>query len=65
MAYREPLKSSRSLAMFAPAAVVARVDKAIEGGQKVEIEHSSFSDPGPDTSRVLIDGAQVFTIPGY
>ena len=34
-------------------------------GRKVEMEHTSFSDPGPDESRVLIDGIKLCTIPGY
>ena len=67
MAYREPLSPSTwgSLAMFASSDEVATIKQAIEDGKKVEMEHSSFSDPGPDQSRVLVDGALVFTIPGY
>jgi len=65
MAYREPLTSSRSLSIFAPATIIEAVDTAIAAGRKVEMEHSSFSDPGPDCSRVLIDGSPLYTIPGY
>ena len=65
MAYREPLNSSSTVAIFAPAIVVEAIDTAIAEGRKVEMEHSSFSDPGPDQSRVMIDGSPLFTIPGY
>ena len=65
MAYREDLTSTRALAMFAPSIVLEAVEKAIEDGRKVEMEHTSFGDPGPDESRVLIDGVRLHTIPGY
>jgi hypothetical protein len=45
--------------------VLEAVEKALEDGRKVEMEHTSFSDPGPDESRVLIDGIKLYTIPGY
>jgi hypothetical protein len=68
MAYREPMtpKSWDGLAMFSPPAhVIARVNEAFTKGQTVEMEHTSFNDPGPDESRVLVNGERVFTIPGY
>jgi hypothetical protein len=65
MAYREPLKDTRALSMFATSIVLEAVEKALEDGRKVEMEHTSFSDPGPDESRVLIDGIKLYTIPGY
>jgi len=65
MSYREPLKETRALAMFAPSSVLEAVEQAVKDGRKVEMEHTSFSDPGPDESRVLIDGIRLYTIPGY
>ena len=65
MAYRESLKSTRTLAMFAPAIVVERVETAIAAGQTVEMEYTSFNDPGPDECRVIVEGTRIFTIPGY
>jgi len=67
VAYREPLSPSSwtALAMFMSGDERVIIKKAIEDGKKVELENSSFSDPGPDESRVLVDGVLVFTIPGY
>ena len=65
MAYKEPLISTRSLEMFAPPGVLSRIRQALDEGRAVEMEHTSFSDPGPDESRVLIEGKRIFTVPGY
>lgn len=65
MAYRENLIDTGYLAIFATAQVVSRVEKALRDGRRVELEHTSFSDPGPDETRVLIDGSRVLTLPGY
>lgn len=65
MAYREPLTSTATLAMFLPDRVLARVEQALQEGKTVEMENTSLSDPGPDECRVLIDGERVWTIPGY
>ena len=35
------------------------VKKALEAGQKVEINSSGFSDPGPDWNELMIDGKVV------
>jgi hypothetical protein len=41
------------------------VTMALRQGRLVEVETSSFTDPGPDYTNVLIDGKVVATIPGY
>jgi hypothetical protein len=65
MAYRERLWSAWSLKMFLPDSLFKRAEDALAQGRPVEMEHTSFNDPGPDHSRVLIDGKPVFTIPGF
>jgi len=65
MAYRETLTDTAYLSMFAPPGVVAQVEAANKNGQKVEMEYTSFNDPGPDECRVMIDNRRIFTIPGY
>jgi len=65
MAYREPLTDIRTLEMFCPSSIVDRVKQAIENGDKVEMECTSFNDPGPDENRVMINDQRIFTIPGY
>ena len=44
----EELTDLTYLAMFAPPGVVARVKSAHEEGYTVEMEYTSFNDPGPD-----------------
>lgn len=41
------------------------IAEAVANGGVLEIEESSFSDPGPDFSRILLDGKEVGYIPGY
>ena len=65
MAYREKLTTIGTLDMFAPPRIVAQVEQALETGQTVEYEYTSFNDPGPDETRILVNGQRVLTIPGY
>jgi len=65
MAYREPLTDTRTLAIVGTPLMVEAVERSLKDGRKVELEHTSFSDPGPDETRIIIDGIKLFTIPGY
>jgi len=65
MAYREPLTDARALSIVGTPLMVEAVEQALKDGRTVEMEHTSFSDPGPDESRIIIDGVKLFTIPGY
>lgn len=55
----------RSMGMFIGEAQAAAIKEAMSKGSKVEMEESSFSDPGGDYCAVLVDGRRVATIDGY
>ena len=41
------------------------IQEALNKGKKVELKHSSFSDPGADYTQIMIDGKILTTIKGY
>lgn len=56
MSYRSAVITPPGAGFGLTQAHVDAMKKAIKEGKKVEMEHSSFSDPGPDWNQVLIDG---------
>lgn len=53
------------LSFGAPKDVQDRVKTALDAGQDVQWECSSFRDPGGDYSAILVDGVQVYRQEGY
>ncbi len=59
MPYREEIKHAGDIPMASSVGGSVNADEmrqALDDGKKVEMEYSSFSDPGDDWGQVRIDG---------
>lgn len=66
MSYFEVIKTEEQAGLWGKSEEVkAMVKAALAEGKEVKFEHSSFSDPGPDWSKILIDGKCIDYTPGY
>lgn len=65
MPQRKPLDNTAVLEFFLNQAQIRTIQQAIQEGRKVETEETSFTDPGQDETRILVDGNVIAIIPGY
>ena len=67
-----PQKKNITIAQFEemtrfrkPLKPIEEIKEAVEKGEELVLEESSFSDPGPDYSAVYLGNTNVLYIPGY
>jgi hypothetical protein len=65
MPYYRPITLADNLSRCVPESVRECVAKALAEGKKVEWEHSTFTDPGGDYNKILVDGQAVYHESGY